>query len=220
MKINHSQPNSRSIWNAWYSTHGRDNLNRDEGEWLEPWWHLIEPASSSILDLGSGRGLGSKYLTGMGKRVIAADYAEEALRIVPTVASSVMPIILDMRADLPFPDKSFDIVVAGLSLHYYTWDKTVKILDDIYHKLQGGGCLIARVNAKSDRAYLDEVAQNQPEIEPDYRLVRGSPRRFFDEESLLKLLSPGWEILHLVEKTVRPYHSLKNVWEFVCRKEV
>jgi SAM-dependent methyltransferase len=212
------QIDGRSLWNTWYASHGRDNLNREEGKWLDPWWQLFESCSTPILDLGCGRGLGTKYLIDRGKRVIAADYAEEALKIVPMVTPSAMPLQFDMRADLPFPNRNFNIVVSSLSLHYYAWEITVKIIRDIHNQLLDGGCLIARVNAKNDRTYLEAVAQNLPQIEKDYYLIRGSPRRYFDEESLLNLLSSDWEIIHLGEKTIRPYHSLKNVWEFVCRK--
>jgi malonyl-CoA O-methyltransferase len=73
-----------------------------------------------VLDLGCGTGRHTTWLAHAGARVTAVDFSAgmlaEARRKVPEAA--VRFVVHDLHEPLPFPGRSFDLVVSGLVLEH------------------------------------------------------------------------------------------------------
>jgi SAM-dependent methyltransferase len=122
---------------------------------------------------------------------------------------------VDLTRGLPFPDASFGAIVASLSLHYFPWQQTTEILDDVRRCLPPGGHLLARLNSTQDPHYR---TAEKLHIENNFYLVKGMPKRLFDHQDLEALFKKGWEILAAEERTTQRYGSKKLAWEVAARK--
>jgi SAM-dependent methyltransferase len=104
--------------------------------------------------------------------------------------------------------------VASLSLHYFPWSETVEVLEDVGRCLVPGGHLLARLNSTNDPHY---AAARKKEIEPNFYLVDGSPKRLFDRDDVVALLRQDWKIEAAVERTTSRYGGEKTLREIVAR---
>jgi hypothetical protein len=82
--------------------------------------------------------------------------------------------------------------------------------------LRPGGVLLCRLNSTEDRHF---GAQGHREIEPNFFMVDGQPKRFFDEASVRSLFASGWNILSLQHITTRKYVRSKSLWEAVVERD-
>jgi SAM-dependent methyltransferase len=203
-------------WDRIFS--GLDEKADGEDAWLESWRHVLEAnRGSPVLDLGCGAGQDTRFLTELGFAVLAADFSDEALQITRRRAPAAKTQNVDLTRGLPFPDAHLGIIVAGLSLHYFPWHQTTKILDDIRRCLEPGGHLLARFDSTRDPYYL---AAEKQKIENNFYLVGGMPKRFFDEQDVNALFEEGWELLEADERLTSRYGGEKLAWEVAARKAV
>ena len=200
----------------WNRTFSQLDEHSREDPWLERWRGMLDThRGSPILDLGCGAGYETRTLTDLGYSVVAADFSEKALQLTRRRAPEAKALNLDLTRPLSFPDEHFGAVVASLSLHYFPWHQTVRILEEVRRCLVPGGHLLARLNSKSDAHY---AAQPKEEIEPNFYLVRGHPKRLFDHADIETLFSPNWTLEHATEQTTTRYGSEKTLWEVVAKK--
>jgi SAM-dependent methyltransferase len=189
-----------------------------ENRWLEHWQTVLETSRfTPILELGCGGGQDARFLTGLGFAVIATDFSEEALKLTRRRAPEARLENVDLTRGLPFPEAAFRVIVASLSLHYFPWRQTLEILDDIRRCLEPYGHLLARFNSTRDPHYC---AAEKQEIEPNFYLVGGMPKRLFDRASVDALFETGWEMVDADERVTRRYGEKKVVWEVAARKAV
>lgn len=185
--------------------------------WLEKWMRLLCEKSTGgfLLELGCGSGWDTAELAAAGLNVIAADIARSKLPECVHAAPGAGILQLNLSYPLPFCDHSMAVILASLSLHYFSWDKTLQIEAELRRCLQPGGVLIARFNSTRDYHY---GASSEQEIEPNFYRVGGQTKRFFDEACVKKFLH-GWEIRFLEENVIQRYRNPKYVWEAmaVCR---
>ncbi len=90
--------------------------------------HLERPATLSllpdvngktVLDAGCGAGIYSEILYKKGATVKALDYSHEMLRLArERVPEGVAFIEQDLNQALPYPDKTFDVVLCSFAVHY------------------------------------------------------------------------------------------------------
>ncbi len=121
---------------------------------------------------------------------------------------------------LPFPDRSFQIVIASLCLHYFAWNKTVDIVREIHRCLPPGGLLLCRVNSTKD---IDQQMHEHLAIESNFYRVKGKcseKKRYFDRAALTDLFSAAWEFVAIEEMGIDRYDRRKMVWEIVLKKSV
>jgi len=169
-------------------------------QWLKPWVARI--SNKSILELGAGNGIDSACLRRYCRTLVATDLkSNQELEIS----------YLDHGKPLPFDENSFDVVVASLTLHYFYWDHTAEIINEICRVLQSGGLLICRVNSANDDHY---GANGYPEIEPGLYSVNGQQKRFFTREDIVTLFDEKWNLESIEEKRIDRYRHPKMVWEF------
>lgn len=202
---------TREEWNRIFSR--IDEVSAGEDTWLERWQHVLD--GSPVLDLGCGDGHDARFLTELGFPVIATDFSEKALELSRHTAPAAKTQYVDLTHGLPFPDASFGVIVASLSLHYFPWQQTTEILAEVRRCLAPGGHLLARFNSTRDHRY--RAAEKQP-LENNFYLIGGMPRRLFDEQDLDTLFEKGWEILTAEERTTHRYGGKKLAWEVAATK--
>jgi SAM-dependent methyltransferase len=105
-------------------------------------WLKQLPARAVLLDLGCGAGQDSRYLAGLGRRVIGLDRTMPLLRFAKQRTPSAPFLLADLRA-LPIRSGSLDGIWAAASLiHLYKVDMA-RALAALYHLVKPKGLLAA-----------------------------------------------------------------------------
>jgi hypothetical protein len=121
---------------------------------------------------------------------------------------------LDMLNGLPFGKGTAKLIIADLSLHYFSWEDTKRVLNDIRTVLVNGGRLLCRVNSVRD---TNHGAGQRRRIEKNYYEVQGRQKRFFDRECLEELFK-DWSIEFMREAPLYRYGKEKVLWELSVKK--
>ena len=176
---------------------GTGQRTRPSDPWLDDHSDLLGPGKLA-LDLGAGSGEDAAELTERGLSVIAFDQSLYRLRRARMIAPEARFVRGDMTKPFPFDDGVFDVVVASLSLHYFDWETSQRIVAEVSRVLRPGGWLIARVNRVGDVHFDYGVGR---EVEPEYFEVHpGHFKRFFTASSLRRLLMPSFNIDRIDER--------------------
>jgi SAM-dependent methyltransferase len=183
--------------------------------WLDKWLDLIKQKSANglVLELGCGSGWDTVDLLSAGCKVIASDLSTGNLSAAKLAAPHADNVQLDNGKPLPFATASIGVIVASLSLHYFTWTVTIQIASELKRCLKADGILLARFNSTHDYNY--GASPTTSEIEPNFRLVGTSTKRFFDGTSVRTFLQ-GWDIRFLEENIIHRYEKPKSVWEVMA----
>lgn len=149
--------------------------------WLDTYERDLKKAGKSVvLDLGCGTGADTQYLVERGYNVLAADYSRSALRSIQKYIGCGTEYV-DMNDRFPFPGEHFQVIVADMSLHYFSNEKTVHVMNEIRRVLAPGGVLLARVSSINDTAY---GAGSGRELEPRFYDHGGYAQRYLDEQDV------------------------------------
>ncbi len=205
-------------------TAAKSNISRQHGAdpWLDPFLEAMRAAGGTALELGCGIGEDAAELTARGFRVFAFDLARAPIRRAVANAPAARFFVADLQSPLPVRGGAVDSVVASLSIHYFPWQQTLGISNEVRRVLRPGGVFVFRVNATDD---VNFGAGQGEELEPNYYHVPPDGRnnrpykRFFDEASIRALLTPGWRITHLAHRTISRYDTPKQVWECCAHAE-
>ncbi len=183
--------------------------------WLERWLPLIGERAGSlpILEIGCGGGRDTEVLAGAGHRVSAVDLSPDAIAKARVRAPQAQFHCQDIRA--PFPVSEAGVVVASLSLHYFPWPETEALVGRIRNLLRPAGLLLCRLNSTNDHHF---GASGHPQIDENFYLVDGAPKRFFDRAAVDRLFTSGWRTLGTEERIIDRYERPKSVWEVVLEK--
>lgn len=141
----------------------------------------------TLLELGAGQAQDGCYFAKNGMRVTATDLEDSALELARQKAINQGVDIavqkVDLRDDLPFGNNSFDVVYAHLSLHYFDYETTRRLIGEIERVLKPGGTLAFLVNSVHDPEY-----GQGDQIEPDYFKINEVVKRYFSETTARKLV--------------------------------
>src|SRR5258708_28020724 len=183
--------------------------------WLECWLPLIGERAGdlSVFEIGCGGGRDTEVLTGAGHRVVAIDLSPAAIAKARARVPRAEFRCQDIRA--PFPVDAAGVVVASLSLHYFPWPETEALVGRIRSLLSPAGLLLCRLNSTNDHNF---GASGHPEIDENFYLVDGAPKRFFDRAAVDRLFSSGWRMLGAEERIIDRYERPKSAWEVVVEK--
>jgi len=111
----------------------------------------------TILDLGSGRSRDSIYFAKNGLVVTSLDVAKNRLETIRKEINQKkvknIKSVCQNITKLNFPDNSFDVVYAHLSLHYFDDKTTSKIFDKIYEILKKNGLFFIKCKSTDDTYY-------------------------------------------------------------------
>jgi SAM-dependent methyltransferase/O-antigen/teichoic acid export membrane protein len=105
-------------------------------------------AGRRVLDLGAGFGALSLYFAHLGAEVVAVDPNEQRMRVAEAIARRhelALSIAAAHAQSLPFPDASFDVVVANNSLCYIVGKQShEEAMREIRRVLRPGGWVVMR----------------------------------------------------------------------------
>ncbi len=182
--------------------------------WLEKWLALIreKSAGGAVLELGCGLGWDTLELLAAGCHVIATDLSAERLAVTAKSTRGAQLVQMDSGKPFPFAAHTLPVILASLSLHYFSWDITLQIVSELRRSIQNGGLLLARFNSTNDFQF---GAGSALEIEPNFYQVGTLTKRFFDKTSV-RLLLQGWDIRFLEENVIYRYEKPKWVWEVMA----
>ncbi len=186
--------------------------------WLQRWLPLVSEraAASPVLELGCGSGEDSAVLAGSGADLVALDLSAQAVATARARVPGARFLIQDLRDPFPLGPSGASVVVASLSLHYFSWVETENLVNRIRETLLPGGVLLCRLNSTNDHHY---GATGHTLIEENYYSVYGEPKRFFDRSSIERLFRSGWQALSLEEVVTHKYAMPKSAWEVVLAKD-
>lgn len=203
----------KEFWNEMFNS--IENKKPQYDLWLDKYENiLIKSKGIPIIDLGCGLGNDTLYLKERDYEVISCDFSEKALKKLSSYFDNLNIKCFDMLDGLPFENNSTRIIISDLSLHYFTWDDTEKILKEISRVLMKDGFLLCRVNSINDINY---GAGKGIKIEENFYDIDGKLKRFFSEEELKKLFK-GWDIQYIKESKINRYKSNKVMWEISVKK--
>jgi SAM-dependent methyltransferase len=211
-----NQP-SYKIWNKRFQANVHNKSVLLDDLWMDCWKQdILRTENKSALDLGCGCGLDSLYLSNLGFKVTSVDFSQEALDICQKNVPEAELVLHDISQRFPFKNNQFGIISANLSLHYFNEQTTHQIISDIYRCLDEGGTLMVCLNSTKDIHY---GAVGEAEIEPNYYLSRGLPKRFFDRPSIDYFFDRHWSIIQSEETTIHKYGNPKVRWEIMLKKK-
>ena len=109
--------------------------------WLGRWLPLIKQRAGKrpVLEIGCGFGDDTAALAAAGLSVIGFDLSRSAVAIARLRVASARLECRDIRDPLPECAVRLGVIVASLSLHYFPWDETVRIVDRVRAALAEGG---------------------------------------------------------------------------------
>ncbi len=163
----------------------------------DTWWQegtekfLTElPKNASILDVGCGAGVKSRYLTNKGFKVTGIDFSEKMIEIAKRESPEIPFEVVDVYEIDKYP-KTFDGVFAQAVLLHIPKEKIRSVLAKLKGKIKPNGLLYIAVKGMRDDG-VEEAVKKEDDYGYEYE-------RFFsffnlsELESYLKEL--GMEII-------------------------
>jgi ubiquinone/menaquinone biosynthesis C-methylase UbiE len=123
---------SQQASEGWLSTAGRIRLRR-----RRQFLCREMAAGSRVLEIGSGTGIQTKYLSKKFGTVTGIDISPELLKIAKGGLPNVDFLEMDAH-DPKFAGNSFDLIAGVSVLHHLDWDEALK---NYFHLLSPGGVL-------------------------------------------------------------------------------
>ena len=208
---------SKRYWNEkyWVRHMRDDDLDNIEDTWVDKYDEIISSKSGKLLDLGCGVGQYSKYFADKGFSVTSADISERALAYLNEKYRNVETVRVDMTQPLPFADKSFDVVFANLSIHFFSENDTVSLINEVKRILKDDGIFVGSCNSSKAYKY---IADCSTVLEDGfYREDGGRTVRLFDKEQFDRFFA-DWNKIALTETETVRFNKSKIMWEFIYKK--
>ncbi len=162
-----------------------------------------------ILSLGPGNALDEMYLAKQKHIVEAIDISDVAVdRINSDAIKKGLNHYIHGKAQsfldkFQYPDYYFDVVYSNSSLHYFDDAEMTHILSEAHRVLNTNGMFFMVARASTDWKNNDDYAKN---IGTDVRLdKRGLKMRFFNKESIEKLLKGKFKPIKIEEIIIERY---------------
>ena len=192
-----------------------DDLENIENSWVDKYEKVISAHKGKLLDLGCGLGQYSKYFLDKEFDVTSADISERALAYLSEKYEGIKTVQIDMTEPLPFADKSFDLVFANLSIHFFSEKDTHSLISEVKRILNDDGIFVGSCNSSKAYKYIQDkstVIENG-----FYREDGGRTVRLFDKEQFDTFFADWNEITLSEVETVR-FNKSKIMWEFIYSK--
>jgi len=182
-----------------YERHHRERRSGGEFVFVPERIPLIKEAvgeGHKVLDLGCRSGALTQHFV-EGNEVVGVDVDRVAL--AKAEERGITPVVADVEEPLPFPDESFDAVVAGELLEHLGFPQT--LVSEILRVLGPGGSFVGSVpNAFNLQRRLRFLLGKPPEPDPTHL-------RMFSDEQLRELLADFEDVsVTFVGGRYRPLH--------------
>lgn len=168
----------------------------------------------NLLDLGCGDGRDTRYFLKNNFNVSCVDIAEKSIEKVKQEFGNKVNATCQDIQNLQFPNESFDIVYAHLTLHYFNDEDTTKIFDKIHDLLKHDGIFF--VKCKSDKDRLCNDSQGEKIAENIY--FNGHVRHFFSLDYLKSKLNK-FEIIKIGEEEHIKYNGYDSSFVYAIVKK-
>ena len=204
----------KKLWNRAHSEEQIYHYSKNPTDFALKVIALTHP-NSNILELGCGVGNDSITFANAGHEILATDLSEIAVRQNKERFGEVSNLhfeLLDMNQPFQLEAKTFDVVYARLSLHYFQDTITKRIFDDIHSVLKPGGLLCFMCKSTNDVLYgKGEI------IEVDMFENEGHVRHFFSKVYAKECLGDKFKIVELEEKTELLYGKTSSFIEVIAK---
>ena len=120
---------------------GRPDFPREAAAWL------VGREAATVLELGAGTGKLTRQLVALGHDVHATDPDAAMLAVLQRHLPDV-PTSVSGAEEIPLPDRSVDVVVAGQAFHWFDHERA---LPEIARVLRPGGYLALAWNLRDER---------------------------------------------------------------------
>lgn len=203
-------------WNTYYGDKAYKHT-AEYDDWIEKYFkNTTFPNNCKILDLGCGICNATQFFFDKRCELTCADYSDNAIAFVKSIAPDCKTVLLDLRDYFTFPNLYFDLIIADLSLHYFNWETTLRIFSKIYNILKKDGLFFLRLNSVND---ILHGACKGEEIETNYYLNNYQYKRFFDHEAIDALLKESWNYKYEEKEIIRK-ENRKKLWEIHATKKI
>ena len=205
MKNGISEKEKEERWDIIHSRSGkRDEIRTQYDGWLESDKRIVDllkECQTPILDLGCGVGIDTLHLVECGHRVVACDFSGAAIEKIKDNIPEAKTMQFNMKEKMPFGDELFEIIIANKSIHYFSEQETRQIINELHRILKINGVFAFVVNSTNDKNF---GAGQGRQLEENFYEVRGTTKRFFDEDSLKKFFdSERWEFIYMNEGEIQ-----------------
>jgi SAM-dependent methyltransferase len=182
-----------------YERHHRERRNDGEFVFVPERIPIFKDAigeGHKVLDLGCRSGALTEHFL-EGNEVVGVDVDEAAL--AKAQERGIVPVVADVEEPLPFPDESFDAVVAGELLEHLAFPET--LVAEVERVLEPGGSFVGSVpNAFNIQRRLRFLRGKPPENDPTHL-------RMFSGDRILELLEDFEDVnVTYVGGRYRPLH--------------
>ena len=151
-------------------------------------------STDDVLECACGTGLLTKTIGGKCNSLIATDYSIKMLKITERKLNKYKNIKFECAdiTNLPYPNNSFDIVVAGNVIHLLDDPiKAIQELDRVCKK--GGKIIIPTYMNKNDIGNVDSVSSSVNKLGVDFK------RKFNKETYMLFFKELGYQDVSYIE---------------------
>jgi SAM-dependent methyltransferase len=182
-----------------YQRHHKERRNDGEFVFVPeriPIFKRVIGRGRKVLDLGCRSGALTRHFLD-GNEVVGVDVDEAAL--VKAEERGITPVVANVEEPLPFPDETFDTVVAGELLEHLGFPET--LVSEVHRVLEPGGNFVGSVpNAFNVQRRLRFLLGKPPEKDPTHL-------RMFSAEQIRELLADFDEVeVTFVGGRYRPLH--------------
>jgi SAM-dependent methyltransferase len=207
---NSSVTAQQAYWDDIYSRFAPVSADSVQKNWLGIVLSKAEVAlQGTVLEIGCGRGVETAQLVGAGRAIVSFDLSLVGLKHAAVAAPPAHLLQAALPDPLPFRPDAFDLVVAGLSLHYFGRRETDAIIAEIRQLLKPSKALAFQVNAAGDTGSGYGKGE---EIEPGVFAQHARYKRFFTEQDCVELFGSGWRLMELQPLVEHRYGTDKQTW--------
>lgn len=147
---------------------------------------LCTTTTPRVLDIGCGTGISTRELKACGFDVVGVDKDQTMVRAAQGYADAIQYIVAPAH-QLPFPEKSFDIVTAFTAFHWFNDEES---LQEMKRVLKPGGVFFAALKGNRQDEETRAFHEGYMRILKKYAGENfDSTKRHFDTYPLRKLFS-------------------------------
>ena len=208
-------PDQRTHWNKLYGESDANAYPDEPSTFAREVADLLV-GPTTILELGCGAGRDAAFFARAGHTVVGVDFSDVAInrhRSRHAGLSGPRFIVANLADPLPFPDASFGVVYARLSLHYFPDRLTRQIFGRIGQVLAPNGLLAYLCKSERDPLY----GKGDP-VERDMYVYRGHVRHFFTEEYARDCLPAGFTPIEIARARETREERISAFVKVVARK--